>query len=549
MKNLIAKYPLVLVFLVYLLANGLMVISPGVWWDDWTIFNPDIEVLKHQFITGGQPHFAAFHIWAAQHIPMDYVPQFYHSLSFVSGALCLWMTWSILKWFRLDRSWVIGISLLVASSPLFSARISMACIMYYTSSPLFLLGVVLFLQYLRSGMTGWRVGAFIAFLASLAVWLTAIALIPAFLILMAVYVEPKPAQWRWSYVRLIVKRLVGWLELVLLPVFAMVIRSLWMAPTEVYADSYELGLSKLIKLPIVLLQSFIDSTIGYLGQCFSIPVLGLGNVAIAIVLVGGLTWLVYKTLRSYDSSTDPQHGNHLLWIGLWLYFPAILATSSMGAALFNTFNSRYQALLLIPVALLLFWSILQWRTPAQRRIVLGLVVGTSVLANIYTQLQFQKSWIKSCAIIQIIKNDPTLHNPYTNVIVADHLSEFNPYGGTLDYYVFTGLSKWALTGDQSHFYTDKKLINTYFTSPIRKVILNTLYNCKKSKDISTMHYKLTLEEGETKLSMIKTLKLTYLYYKDRNAFERELPSVINYEIIPLAQANSGQHVTSGCNKD
>lgn len=32
-----------LVFLVYVLSNGLMVLSPGVWWDDWTIYNPDIE--------------------------------------------------------------------------------------------------------------------------------------------------------------------------------------------------------------------------------------------------------------------------------------------------------------------------------------------------------------------------------------------------------------------------------------------------------------------------------------------------------------------------
>lgn len=542
MKNPIAKYPLLLVFFVYLLANGLMVVSPGVWWDDWTIFNPDIDVLRHQFATGGQPHFAAFHVWAAQHIPMDYVPQFYHSISFVSGALCLWMTWAILKWFRLDRSWVIGISLLVASSVLFSARVSMACIMYYTSAPLFLLGVVLFLRYVRGDCNGWRVGAFAAFLASLTVWLTAIALIPAFLVLMAIYVEPEPVRWKWSYVRLIGKRLVGWLELLLLPVFAIVIRSVWMAPTEVYADSYGLELGKLVRLPLVLLQSFIDNTLGYLGHCFDVHANTTGTLAILIVIAGGLMILVYRCLKSYSLEAGVRNVR-LLWVGLWLYFPAILATSSMGPATFDSFNSRYQALLLIPVALLLFWATLQFRTVVQRRIVLGLLVGLGVTANIYTQLRFQKSWIKSCALVQIIKHEPSLHVPYTNVLVADNILSLNEFDQASAYYAHTGMSKLALNGDQTHLYLDKTLISFYDFASDQQYL-----NCKDVRDVGTFHYRLTLDEGETKLTAVKTLKLTYLYYKDRAAFERELPSLVNYEIIPLATANSGEQASPGCDK-
>ena len=540
MKNPIAKYPLLLVFFVYLLANGLMVVSPGVWWDDWTIFNPDIDVLRHQFVSGGMPHIAALHVWIAEHVPMDYVPQFYHSISFASGALCLWMTWAILKWFRPDRSWVIGISLLVASSPLFSARITMACIQYYLSAPLFLLGVVLFLRYVRCGGAGWRVGAFTAFLASLTVWLTAIALIPAFLVLMAVYVEPEPARWKWSYGRLIAKRLIGWLELLLLPLLAWIIRSVWLSPTEGYADAYALGAGKLLRMPLVLLQSFVDSTLGSLGQFARVPVNSFSSLALLVAIAGGIALVIGRGMRRYSLESIPKQGNRLLWAGLWLYFPAILATSSMAPALFDTFNSRYQALLPVPMALMLFWVVLQFRTGAQRRVVLGLLAGLGVATNIYTQLQFQKSWIKSAAIVRIIKNEPVLHTPYTNVIVADHLYELNPYGGALDYYVFTGLSKWALDGDQSHFYTDKKLTGTYFASPMREVILNTLYNCKESRDIDTLHYQLVLEQGSVPVTTAAVLRLTVLYYTDRPAFDSSLPSLIDYTIFPAAGGSCTQ---------
>lgn len=73
------------------------------------------------------------------------------------------MTWAILKWFKIDKSWIVGLLLLIASSPLFSARITMACIQYYISVPLFLLGVVFFLCYVRKSIIAYRICSFLFF--------------------------------------------------------------------------------------------------------------------------------------------------------------------------------------------------------------------------------------------------------------------------------------------------------------------------------------------------------------------------------------------------
>lgn len=477
---------------------------------------------------------AVLHIWIAEHVSIEYVPQLYHLLSFFSGGLCLWMTWAILKWFKIDKSWIVGLLLLIASSPLFSARITMACIQYYISVPLFLLGVVFFLCYVRKSIIAYRICSFLFFLSSLAVWLVAIAMIPAFLIMMTVYLDPESISGKKVYLLRTFKRLMGWTEFLLLPIIAWIMRLLWLLPTEVYESAYALSFKKIVSLPLVILQSFIDSTVGYLGQCFNVPLDGFSYVALLVVIVLGMSCAIYRILRMNSLDNELQSEKGLLWTGLWFYIPAILATSSMGPAVFNSYSSRYQSLLLIPVALLLFWMVLQFKTIKQRKIVLGLLVSLGILCNIHTQIQFQKGWLKSSAIVHIIKNDPQLTVPYTNTLVLDLLIEYNPYNIPFDYYVFTGISKLALNGDQSHFYTDTRLKNFYLESPTRKVVLQTLYNCKDGRSVGDIFdYQLILDQGKMKLHARNTLKLLWQYYMNRPAFERSLNSLIDYQVNTL----------------
>ena len=243
---------------------------------------------------------------------------------------------------------------------------------------------------------------------------------------------------------------------------------------------------------------------------------------------------IYRILRMNSLDNELQSEKGLLWTGLWFYIPAILATSSMGPAMFNSYSSRYQSLLLIPVALLLFWMVLQFKTIKQRKIVLGLLVSLGILCNIHTQIQFQKGWLKSSAIVHIIKNDPQLTVPYTNTLVLDLLIEYNRYNIPFDYYVFTGISKLALNGDQSHFYTDTRLKNFYLESPTRKVVLQTLYNCKDGRSVGDIFdYQLILDQGKMKLHARNTLKLLWQYYMNRPAFERSLNSLIDYQVNTL----------------
>ena len=91
-----------------------------------------------------------------------------------------------------------------------------------------------------------------------------------------------------------------------------------------------------------------------------------------------------------------------------------------------------------------------------------------------------------------------------------------------------------MNGDQSHFYTDTRLKNFYLESPTRKVVLQTLYNCKDGRSVGDIFdYQLILDQGKMKLHARNTLKLLWQYYMNRPAFERSLNSLIDYQVNTL----------------
>lgn len=506
--------------LVYVLCNSFMIASPGVWWDDWTIYNADPNTLWNQFVVeGGQPIIGRFHYWALQNIDKYYIPLLYHWISFFLGGVSLLVTWHILRRFRISEGAFCGLILLIASTPLCSARISIACLFYPLTGVLFMLGVLFFLIYIDNNKLAFRILAFVSFMIGLCIWLTSAVLIPVFVFFMAVYVQKKKISLNGLYVKQLLSTLVNWWEFCLIPIFILILRKLFFMPTGRYSD-YEITIEEWLRLPIEMIKGLYGCTVGYVKSILRFNFNDTIFIIAILFIIFICIYTIYKLFSTIETSKIlfSSKRPYLFFLALILFFAAIMPSSTMSSANMGGYTSRYYVLAVVPFAIIIL-LILSY---LQRHIfiyALGLIIGLNISINIGDQLLFQKQWIKDNAIAEFFKKSQI--SKYDNILFFDNAKLLNAYNDQYRYYEYCGIYKTIRPDDQTHFMADSEWAK--HVPENLSLIQQELINCKEAKNIDIFQKEIAIDVAKD-IKINDVFYSLYLYYLDNEELSKNSSS-------------------------
>lgn len=508
------------VYLIYFISNILILVSSGVWWDDWTIFNPDYDILYKQFVKDGSQFFMGyFHLCIAKLINTDFVPLFYHILSFFTGLLVLIYSNRILNLICKKKSINDIVLILLACTPFFSSRITMACYIYILVSLLYLQGTYFFLKYRITNRIKYRIYTDIFWMMSLFVWLYTIILIPVTHILLSINKEFSLNNYN---IKNLIKRLYNEIDIQLIPIISIIIRYTFFPPSGAYTESYGLSLGKILSLPLNLLYGVYGFTIQYFKQIIYFPI---NDVIFVFITITVLLLSIYISNKILNNDLEISNNTYYksIILSIILYLSIILPTIHVGPPSIMSYNSRYYALASLPISYFISYTILYvFKSNLNRLIVLSLFITYNILVNINLTMQFQKSWMKDEAIISIFKKEEIFQRHDLNIFIIDNCKNFNPYYEDYRYYEFTGMYK--LAWNKQDKFISSNLVDEKSDNPIVR------YNCNDSKNIGKYNFKLYLYQNNIDLTYYNTFKLMCQYYFNNDSFKKNISQILNYRI-------------------
>ena len=127
-------------FGVYAIANALILLVHGVFWDDLTILNASKEAILEQYIGNGMPWTGYLHCFMQQ---LPHTVLLYHALLFGIGLANVYLFKAILKHMPLSASTQWYATLLFAAYPLGVAHMAMICFSYNLGFMLELIAILL----------------------------------------------------------------------------------------------------------------------------------------------------------------------------------------------------------------------------------------------------------------------------------------------------------------------------------------------------------------------------------------------------------------------
>ena len=136
-----------LLLLLYFLANGVMLLNNGIFWDDWTIIGMERQGLEQQFGENG--------MWVMTYVhdvlnDGKYAALLYHWLSFVFLFLAYAFFFKILKQFGFSANSAFLIAALAMVAPYFETKNTAICMAYGLFLALFATGMFAVFRFLES---------------------------------------------------------------------------------------------------------------------------------------------------------------------------------------------------------------------------------------------------------------------------------------------------------------------------------------------------------------------------------------------------------------
>lgn len=543
MKKLIQNNPLILIICIFLLSKGFMLFVGGVWWDDWLIWNAPRETLVQNWITeGNTPHLAAIHLFIYDNFATSVIPFIYRVLAFSCGLISLILVWKILDYFQLSQNWKVGIMAIFASAPMNTADISICCMMYGISAVLFYLGTYLFVLGFNKKGIYLKILAFASLFLSLFFWMTAIVLIPFMLIVFALW-QIKPDSWTRKNISAIIVRCFSWWYIWIVPILYWIVRSVFFAPKAQFEEYYALNIKSIIFLPLMIVQSLTKTITGFFAHIFE---MAKGGVILTMALLAFVVLIVVLFRYVWSKKDDLQPTTKQSWttiiFAVILFSAAVIPVLIRGGGFgdhsnFFGLQSRYQIFMILPISLIIYALINQFRSSRFKQIALGVVITLCIFASIKTYIQYQKGWFKQLAIVEIIKHEPLLQKPHMNVIVKDQAIDWNEDPKmVMPDYAYVGMSNLALNRDQTHRYISYSSYEKAISYD-PNVDNYTIVGAEKCADPNTFHYILILDKKDGQdLGFVKTVKMTLLQYVNASGFQDELKHLLTYTLIPITDS-------------
>jgi hypothetical protein len=515
--KIIEKRPLLIILLLYSLANFLMSFNNGVFWDDWCIYKMSFNGISQ--ISKGVGLIQMLYInYFLQNLTNN-PPLIYHFLIFIFELVSIVLFYKICSNYINNRTILFTLTLFFALIPYNEAKILMCCFQYNLGFLLFLTGCFLFTK--RSVLI-YRIVSSIFFFVSFSFLNSNLILILGFIFFISLYESDKS----FSIICWL-KKIPTYTDFIFLPFLFWLFRSYYMRPTGIYRQQgyNTASLDAFKHLPINLLYTIKASSFGLLSELIhSINysyILLLAFSAFILILVTLFSNIKYPLfIRNYSSK----------WFFVSIFFFisgafAYIAVDKVPS--FSGYENRHQILLKIGAAIFLTWFVMIFKYQKLQRITMSIILSSFIVITTFHNLNYLSSWMKQMSLEENFKNSALIRDNKT-FIVTDNTLTLNETEREYLSYCYNGISKKAF-GNQLRFFIPQSEINNYrdFLSLYTN---NEYYNCKdyilKKDDLK---FEIKINNNASRPAIFSLL---YSYYFSKSHFNDKIKNYITLTIVP-----------------
>jgi len=431
-------------YILFFLANSLILLNPGAFWDDWTLYNMDDKGILNQFIGNGSLVFGYLHIFLKN---LWISPILYRILTLLLQATSIFILFRILAYFQLSNraKKMLAFSILIyATFPVYDSKVTMIVLPYTICVTLFLIASFFLLKYTRKERKiGFRVLSLILFFISFFTnSLLFFYLLPIFFILFYSYwiklFERKEKLNYRIFIKSIFHKVLIYIDFFALPFIFWIIRSQFFLPSQQYESiGYNIvNLESLLEIPyrivIFLYVSVVDI----------VPIIleAIKHFEIWIFLIfAGL--IIYRQLLKLRLDFRVSC-RFIIWGFIILIlgaFPYLMVNKYPS---YLDYLSRHQLLIGFGASLVFSGAIFLLKSEFLKRIILSICLSGFMAITIFLHFSYFKGYVKQQVFTSYFFSEPHFpsETPET-IILHDHTENFTQKGNPTKFYAFAGMMK------------------------------------------------------------------------------------------------------------
>jgi len=434
---------IMLLFLVYVLAHGLMLFNNGLFWDDWVYYGKDLSTLLNLSAQWGNVYFGYYHSFIFS--PPDNI-FLGRCIVFVSYFLSALFLYEVLKGIvEIDANSRFILVLLFEIFPINNARIALCCSFMAIGYVLFFFGLWLTSRFMSRMSTPLRFIALIIFFISFSILNSLLffyAIIPIYLLYRSdSQISPS----------VIFKTFKKYIDFMLLPILFWMVKIQYLVPYGLYEGYNALTIHNLLLAPFRMVFSFFSSFVVVLIKSITISPQFIMILALSFILI----WAILRPKFSIKCQSTPFK---LLVLGIFLFAIGAFPYLAVGKVPeLGDWNSRHQLLMPLGASFLLYYGfmILAERantSPLNRKVLLSLIVAVFLSTNILGYADYQRDWYKQVSLIENFKSSDIIRNN-SIILFEDHTTDLNANNRSYRFYEYNGMMSSAF-GDESRLGCD-----------------------------------------------------------------------------------------------
>ncbi len=549
--NNIFKHPLLIIFVFYALSYSLMIINPGVYWDDWNIFNQPYNSISLSFIasgaTGGHPVATNIHYFLQN---ITNTPGLvYHSVTFVLFFIAIIVFYKLLQSIKMGMSNRFIITILFAVLPFNIARICMWIFPYSIGFVFMLSGLLLFANILNENKILNRIFSLTCLFIAYYLLNSVLVFAPICILLLLIVKYYNNSISFKSNSKFIMNRLLKYPDFIILPMIYWIIKIIYFQPIAFWAGYNHVGFWGIITSPIALLKTIYTSFL-------KLPIFSLSNILnvnmlIPFVVITAFSFILirktifrtsHETLFKIDFITlkfsfiNPIRIPILIIIGIILFLAGTFSYNVVGhIPRFSPVGSRDQILLGFGTAFILF-DLLRWfiniiiiHKYQLHVFIFSLSILTSlfIVTNINQNIDALRAYLFHESVKIDFKSSEEMKTG-KNFVFKDNFNSIF-WRKSLRYYSLSGMAK-EVFDEQTRLIIPQqnvKQVLNYFQYYSREEYLHYLkaVNMRDIKFDGTFDYNIYAKIGKYNLSSYNILKLIYLKYCDEELFINNIDNI------------------------
>ena len=432
-------------FGVYAIANMLIFLVHGVFWDDLTILNASKEAILEQYVGNGMPWTGYMHCFMQQ---LPHTVLIYHALLFAIGLANVYLFKAILNNLPILKSTQWYATLLFAAYPLGFTHMAMICFSYNFGFMLELIAILLLLRNQpKFNVLRYALFFVVQFLASMFLPST-IVLIFGVILLVAYLNTREHAAWSMAYAKQYVLKALKMVGYFVPCLLFWVVKQLYFQPIGGYAavDYNSFSLRKTLAYPTSLLDSVLN-TFGYWIDNVSVV---FGSIQ-AIIMFAILTYVLYRVIKNNEEDNREERFVPILIGSAFIFVCGITAYNLVGdVPTYYTMEDRHAILLQVAAPLLLCALVgISTKSDKIRKLAFGGIVSVFMIGAISQYyIAIQESQKNDAVSLYFASHEL---NPGMVWVIDKH----DPMTSTR-FYTYAGLY-YRATGKQDHCF----IVNDY----------------------------------------------------------------------------------------